>query len=32
MTFTAEEVQGRRIAKVLITMKQPDPEEERDGR
>ncbi len=31
MTFTAEEVQGRRIAKVLITMKQPDPEEERDG-
>jgi CBS domain containing-hemolysin-like protein len=31
MTFTAEEVQGRRIAKVLIAMKEPDPEGERDG-
>jgi CBS domain containing-hemolysin-like protein len=31
LTFTAEEVQGRRIAQVLIAMKQPEPEEQRDG-
>ena len=30
LTFTAEEVQGRRISKVLIAM-QPDPDGERDG-
>ncbi len=30
LTFTAEEVQGRRISKVLIAM-QPDPDGQRDG-
>jgi CBS domain containing-hemolysin-like protein len=29
LTFTAEEVQGRRISKVLIAM-QPDPDGRRD--
>ena len=31
LTFTAEEVQGRRISKVLIAMPQPDPDGQRDG-
>jgi CBS domain containing-hemolysin-like protein len=31
LTFTAEEVQGRRIAKVLIAIGQPEPDGQRDG-
>ena len=31
LTFTAEEVQGRRIAKVLIAMQQPTPTASEDG-